>query len=256
MQRVNIEKLHELYMLHSVIIDESLSNVGSSYKTLSQRVYEIIRGKIISHSLKPGERIVDRRLAEELEVSRSLVREVLMTLVNEELVVMVPRKGFYVRNITKRDVEEIYDVRKVLESYATKLAVPRISDEEIRTLDLIFRKVEEEIKKLNRGNCPDIEDNIVRGAVECDVKLHKMLLDNCENRQLRTLVDKYNSYYVFYRVIDLLNLARAKQSFFEHYKIFEAVKVRNVEQAVKLMEKHIENAKSIILDKFDEYTFG
>ena len=74
-----------------------------------------------------GERIIDKKLAEELGVSRSMVRQVLTILAKEELLIMIPRNGFYVREITRKEIEEIYNVRKILEVYSTELAIPRIS---------------------------------------------------------------------------------------------------------------------------------
>ena len=70
------------------------------------------------------------------------------------------------------------------------------------------------------------------------------------------MIDKYSDKYVFYRVVDLSRVERAKESYFEHYEIFKAVKEKKEALAAKLMAGHIENAKNIILDNFHSYTFG
>jgi DNA-binding GntR family transcriptional regulator len=62
-----------------------------------------------------GEKIIVKKLAEELGVSRSMVRQVLAILVREELLTMIPRNGFYVKEITRKEIEEIYNIRKILE---------------------------------------------------------------------------------------------------------------------------------------------
>jgi DNA-binding GntR family transcriptional regulator len=82
------------------------------------------------------------------------------------------------------------------------------------------------------------------------------LIDNSGNEYLKKMIYKYNDKYVFYRVVDLNRVERAKESYFEHYEIFQAVKEKKEALAAKLMEEHIENAKNIILKNFHNYTFG
>jgi len=74
--------------------------IGDNFPNLEDQVYKIIKDKIIWHKIKMGERIIDKKLAEELGVSRSMVRQVLAILAKEELLIMVPRNGFYIREIT------------------------------------------------------------------------------------------------------------------------------------------------------------
>jgi len=82
------------------------------------------------------------------------------------------------------------------------------------------------------------------------------MIDNCGNEYLKKTINEYNNKYAFYRVVDLSRVERAKESYFEHYEIFKAIKEKKVQLSSKLMAKHIENAKNIILNNFDNYTFG
>jgi DNA-binding GntR family transcriptional regulator len=109
--------------------------IGKVFPNLEDQVYKIIKDKIIWHEIKMRERIIDKKFAEELGVSRSLIRQVLTALAKEELLIMIPRSGFYVREITKNEIEEIYEVRKVLEVYAIKRVIPRISDRDIAEIE-------------------------------------------------------------------------------------------------------------------------
>lgn len=236
---------NDLVRLYSLQNSMEENKIGSTYKNLGDQVYDIIKNKIICHEIKPGERIIDKHLADEMGVSRSLVRQAFNILEKEELITLVPRSGFYVRKISQKDVEEIYDIRKILEEYITELAVPVIPDNDIAEVDKIF----EEARK-------DLEKDRVEKFIKADASLHELLINNCENERLKKIATSYNSHFVFYRLIDLSRVERAKEAYFEHREIFEAVKERDVERAVKLMGKHVENAKNIILKNFDKYTFG
>ena len=220
-------------------------NIVETYPSIEEQVYKIIRDKIIWHEIKPGERIIDQKLAEEFGVSRSIVRQVLAVLAKEELLITIPRNGFYVREITRKEIEEIYNIRKVLEGYATELAVPKIGSRDIA-------KIEEAFKKARR----DLEKDEVKSFIEADVILHKILVDNCGNECLIKIINKNNDKYAFYRIADLKRLKRAKESYFEHHEIFEAVKKKDIKLSANLMAKHIENAKNIILKNFENYTYG
>jgi len=225
---------------------EQTGNIlGKKYKNLGEEVYEIIKKKIVCHEFKPGERVIDKHIAEDLGVSRSLVRQAFNILEKQELLVQVPRSGFFVREITKKDVKEIYDIRKLLETEATRLAIPRLKDKDIKRIEKIFREAEEELK-----------EGIVKKTIKADAKLHEMIYTNCGNQRLVKLIKKYSSQYVFYRIIDLSHIKRAKEAYQEHFKIFKVVKRRDVKKATQLMSKHIEHAKEIILNHFDEYTYA
>jgi len=219
--------------------------IGDNFQNLGEQIYKIIKDKIIWHEIKMGERIIDKKLAGELGISRSMVRQVLTILAKEELLIMIPRNGFYVREITREEIEEIYNIRKILEAYATELATPKISSRDITEVEEVFKKAKR-----------DLEKDEVKNFIETDVKLHKLLIDNCGSEYLKKMINKHNNKYAFYRVVDLSRVERAKESYFEHYEIFEAVKEKKVKLSANLMAKHIENAKRIILDNFEAYTYG
>jgi len=97
---------------------------------------------------------------------------------------------------------------------------------------------------------------MVKFFINSDTQFHQIIIGHCDNEHLKKIIEQHENYYIFYRVIDLNRLERAKSSYLEHYKIFEALKDRNIEIASKLTEEDIENAKQIILQNFDQYTFS
>lgn len=238
-------KNNKVNLFSNVGKDKSVNkNIVKTYPSIEEQVYKIIKDKIIWHEIKMGERIIDKKLAEELGVSRSMVRQALTILVKEGLLIMIPRSGFYVKEVTRKEIEEIYNIRKILEAYATELAVPKITSGDIAALEEVFRRA--------KG---DLEKDKVKSFIETDTELHKLLVNSCGNEHLKKMINENDDKYVFYRIIDLNRIERAKESYFEHYEIFKAVKEKRIELSVKLMAKHIENAKCIILDNFKHYTY-
>jgi len=234
--------------LHHILKSNIVENIvkpGENYENLEEKIYKIIKDKIIYHIIKPGERIIDKNIAEELSVSRSLIRQVLSMLTKEEIVKLVPRKGFYVKEITKTEVEEIYNVRKVLESYAIGLAVLKICDDDFKKLEELFKIAKKDLGKRKTAS-----------FIETDLQMHKLFIDKCGNELLKKIISKYNSRYIFYRIADLTPMERAEKSYLEHYEIFKAAKNRNSKSASELMRKHIEQCRKNIVDNFDKYTYG
>ncbi|TFB08827.1 GntR family transcriptional regulator [Candidatus Atribacteria bacterium MT.SAG.1] len=219
--------------------------IGDNFPNLEDQVYKIIKDKIIWHEIKMRERIIDKKLAEELGVSRSMVRQVLTALVKEELLVMIPRNGFYVREITKKEIEEIYEIRKVLEVYAIKRAIPRIPDRDIAELEKVFKEPKKRLEK-----------NDTESFIEIDIKLHNLIINNCNNSHIKKIIDKFRNLVNFYRFADQHKISRAKELYFEHLEIFKSIKRRNIELAAESMSNHIENSKKNILKNYEKYTYG
>jgi DNA-binding GntR family transcriptional regulator len=103
--------------------------------TLRQEVYERLKKDIITCDLVPGQLLNEGELAEQLEVSKTPVREALTQLKQDGLVELIPRKGYLVTTLTLRDIQEIFELRLILERAATVLAVDHITDAEIDALE-------------------------------------------------------------------------------------------------------------------------
>lgn len=103
--------------------------------SLRHRAYESIKQRIVGVELRPGQRLVERDLATELEVSRIPLREALRMLASEGLVLLVPGKGALVAPFTPADVNHLFDVREVLESLAARLAAANATPDRIGPLE-------------------------------------------------------------------------------------------------------------------------
>ena len=116
-------------------------------RVVREQIYESIRGRIIYGELHPGERIVEADLVREFKSSRSPVREALRLLESEGLISAVERRGICVSKLFNKEVEEIYDLRILLESHAARLTAQKAAKETVVRLNGFHRKMIKAAKK-------------------------------------------------------------------------------------------------------------
>lgn len=117
------------------------------YLPLRDVVFNTLRQAILKGELKPGERLMEIALAQKLGVSRTPIREAMRKLELEGLVVMIPRRGAQVANITEKDLNDVLEVRIALENMATEKACTRMTEEEMGKLWLAAKEFERMISE-------------------------------------------------------------------------------------------------------------
>ena len=218
--------------------------VLDGYKPLRDVVFETLRDAIIKQVLKPGERLMEIQLADEMGVSRTPVREAIRKLELEGLVVMVPRKGAYVAGVSMKDIHEVYEVRAALEMLAVSLAAERITDEE---LDALERQVLRESEAENSEGEKAL-DNIIY----IDSTFHDIIYQAAHNQRLVQFVNILQEQLQRFRAASLSRPGRSKTALLEHKQIVEALAERNGELASKLAKEHIENAENAMISSMEE----
>lgn len=208
-----------------------------NYKPLREIVFEHLREAIISGVLKPGERLMELQLAEDMGVSRTPVREAIRKLELEGLVIMVPRRGAYVSDLSIRDIAETFEIRAALESLAAGLAAERIVPEELEQLERILVQI---------GEC-EMESDLSRIA-ELDEEFHALLFAATRNQRLTQIVSNLREQITRFRKTSLSTPGRFKAVFQEHKNIVEAISERNSALAQSLAREHIENAEHSLMD--------
>ncbi len=208
-----------------------------NYQPLRELVFEALRDAIIKGVLKPGERLMEVQLAEELGVSRTPVREAIRKLELDDLVVMIPRKGAYVSGISLKDIADVFEIRAAMESLAAGLAAERITDEELEELERILVKKAE-----------IIEANDLDRLVEIDIRFHEGLYQASRNAKLVQIINNLSEQIHRFRSTSLASPGRMKEALEEHRKIVEAISERNITLAQSLAQEHIENAENRMLE--------
>ncbi|ADI00902.1 MAG TPA: GntR family transcriptional regulator [Syntrophothermus lipocalidus] len=208
-----------------------------TYKPLREVVFETLREAIINGTLKPGERMMEIQLAEQLGVSRTPVREAIRKLELEGFVVMIPRKGAYVAGISLKDIADVFEVRAAMEALAAGLAAERITAEELEEMERLLVRIGEHI-----------EANRLEEVVEMDTLFHEALYKASRNLKLEQILQNLREQIQRFRSTSLAFPGRMKEALEEHKKIVEAISDRNTALAQQLAQEHIENAENSMLE--------
>jgi anthranilate phosphoribosyltransferase len=192
---------------------------------------------ILRGELKPGERLMEIQLANKLGVSRTPIREAIRKLELEGLVLMIPRKGAEVAQITEKNMQDVLEVRKALEELSVQLACERITPEQVEEMKMAaedFRKV------LKSGDVTKI--------AEADVKFHDIIFAATNNQRLITLLNNLREQMYRFRVEYLKQKECYPQLLEEHDKLIALISGGEVEEACELMGCHIDNQASTVSD--------
>ena len=212
----------------SIVMDE--------YLPLRDVVFNTLRRAILKGELKPGERLMEIALAERLGVSRTPIREAMRKLELEGLVVMIPRRGAQVANITEKDLNDVLEVRIALERMAIEKACKLITEEELQELEKAAKDFEKAID----------EENVVKLA-ETDVVFHDIIYKASGNERLNQVLNNLREQIYRYRVEYLKDEATRNDLICEHEKICNALRERDVAKAMEITFQHIENQRQAII---------
>jgi len=207
-----------------------------NYKTKKDFVVEIIREAILSGDLKPGERLTQEELANRLEVSSTPVREALRQLEAEGLIVHVPYKGVRVAELSAGDVREVYMIRGVLEGLATKLAIPNLSQNELRELEELHQQMADALRK-----------NTLEQLGDVNRQFHMTLYKASKSQVLCDLITNLWS-RIPWRDVWTAIPGRAQEVWREHDKIMAAVRKRDPDLAADMTREHCERGSSRLVD--------
>ncbi len=214
---------------------------ADSYKPLRDIVFETLREAILEGKLVPGERVMEVQLAEQLGVSRTPVREAIRKLELEGLLIMVPRKGAYVADVSLDDVMDVLEIRASLEGLAASLGAERRSEEDIEALE---KKVEELSK------C--IMEKDTKGMVENDAEFHNLLMKTAKNKKLASIVEGLKDQVQRFRVIYFNEHEETGQKLIhEHKEILECIKSGDKQKAMESAEEHIYNIRNQLVNNLE-----
>lgn len=211
---------------YDVRVMSALAPLGRSI--LTDRAYAAIKRAILSLELGPGTRLVERRLAEEFQVSKSPVRDALQRLAGEGLVVQTPYAGMVVREFDPAFVDELYQVREDLEVMAIRLASPRLTAADVADAEESFRDAETAMRA---------DDAAARTAASA--RFHSIFYRRSENRPLCDILAGLSDMVSIISALNWRAHDTRWESHRQHQAIFEAALAGDVLTASELMRAHV-----------------
>lgn len=200
--------------------------------TVKQQVYKIIKNDIRNGIYKPDQQINEVELSNRLNISRSPIRESLRQLVSDGLAVEYPNRGVFVKRFSKEEIENIYDFRVLIESYAIEQCSKNLNDNIVKQLNYY----KDNLAKLYKQN--DLDNYI-----EEDEMLHQTIVDMCGNSIIIDAYDRVNSMNKQFRVYSLIDRQRFDESIDEHIGIIDNILNGNYNEAIAINKVHLIKAK-------------
>ncbi|MGC4018517.1 MAG: GntR family transcriptional regulator [Muricomes sp.] len=210
----------------------------NDYLPLRDVVFNTLRQAILRGELKPGERLMEIQLANKLGVSRTPIREAIRKLELEGLVLMIPRRGAEVAEITEKNLRDVLEVRAALEELAVQLACVRINPEGIVKLKEAAKDFEDSLNS----------DDITRIA-EADVAFHDIIYIATDNERLIQLLNNLREQMYRYRVEHLKQKECHPQLLEEHQEIIRAIENGEGDVATRLTSQHIHHQVTAVTGK-------
>lgn len=207
----------------------------NEYLPLRDVVFNTLRQAILRGELKPGERLMEIQLANKLGVSRTPIREAIRKLELEGLVLMIPRRGAEVAEITEQNLRDVLEVREALEELSVKLACEHATQAQI-----------EEMKQAAQVFKESLSGDDVTRIAEADVAFHDAINMATDNQKLIQILNNLREQMYRYRV-EYLKDSRTRGTLLkEHREIYEAVAGRDEERAKACIRCHIMNQQQSI----------
>ncbi len=196
--------------------------------TLSQRVYKHLREQILTERLPPGTELSEVALSRELAISRGPIREAMGRLEAEGLITVRPRHRAEVRSLTPTELIDAYQVREALEVLAVRLAIPRVTEEDLARLDRLIDQMAEHARAY-----------AVADFFAVNVEFHETLCELSGNRKLREVHHRLEGEIGRFQARTLALRGSLDGSLTEHRAIVAAIRLRDADKAAELTAAHV-----------------
>lgn len=210
------------------------------HKPLRELVYEQLRHRILTGDFKPGTRMMEVELAQELGVSRTPIREAIRQLEKEGLITIEPRKGAYVSDVSINDLLDILEVRQDLEGLAASLAANRVTKTQLKELEAATKAYSVAIAK-----------NDTENIIKYDEIFHKLIVSSTGNSALMKISETVQDLALRFRYLYYDDFSRFVNMASEHKDILDAIKSGNSIEARKVADEHVNKLKEFVVSEGD-----
>ena len=198
-----------------------------------EKVYERLKGAILAGRLNPEERLTEEHLAEKMGVSRTPIREALHKLESEGLIRPLETRGFIVPRDSREEVEELFDIRAVLEGYALRVICEKASGPNLE-------KLSECLERAGRALARNRINDVFKWNTQFHDALHGMVT---EREKLHRMMVEMRQHVLRYRRNTLQHPDAGKGTLDGHRKILLALRLKDPDLCERMMREHIQQAK-------------
>lgn len=201
-------------------------------------VYNHIKEDILNGTFKPGTVMVERKLCDIYNVSRSPVRGALQNLLRDGLLIYYPGQGMQVPEISLEDIFEIYDLLEMFQKYAVSISIKKMDKVSLKALENILKEIRKALDN----------DNVLE-AVKWDIKFHEFLVEFCGSFRLKNFYDQVSCQILRFLSSTLADTQLAERSYTEHMHIYQCLLENNLDGAREAIETHYQNTKQYYIDR-------
>jgi len=211
-----------------------MSVQGTKIMGRKDQAYEFIKKAIIENEIPPGAPIREAELAETLHMSRSPIREALRELEAEGVIISYPSRGTIVTPVTVSDVEEIYQLRSMMELWALEQGFHRFTNEEITQLEQAFTEA--------------YQASDWKALHEADIQFHHAIIRKSGSKRLASFIHVLNTQIERIRRYSAKGAARMELSYQEHMAVLNAIRSKDLPQSKRTLKDHLRSVSNSALE--------
>jgi DNA-binding GntR family transcriptional regulator len=205
-------------------------------KTIRRKVYDFLREKLLNGEIPPHEHLIEAKIAQEIGTSRTPVREALHNLELEGLIESIPRVGYIVKSISEEEVEEICEIRRVVEELATHWAIQKARD---RLIEELRKNVAISEEKVSSGD--------VMAFVELDAQFHEIIARFSGSQRLLELAQTLRRHMLRYRIQSIYSADNVLRAIDGHNGILQAIEKGDSGEVNQAIQCHLDQSKKDVL---------
>lgn len=210
-------------------------------KSLNETIYQDIKDRILKGSLSSDLKLQEDNLTEDYSTSRTPIRDALRRLEQENLIEKLHYGGYKIRELTLKEIEEVYGIRRALESYAASLATQRIKPQDIG-------KLEEILERSRRA----ASENDYTAFIQLNTEFHRFLYFLSDSELLIKILKNVWDYFYRYRRLILNEQHNLEAAVRDHEAMIAKMKVKDAEAVEKLVKEHVDDALKVLLKQIEK----
>jgi GntR family transcriptional regulator, rspAB operon transcriptional repressor len=205
-------------------------------QSLKDLAYTKIRASLVRGQMDPDSVYSAAQFAETLGVSRTPIREALLQLVAEGFLVVVEQKGFRLRRFTEKEIREIFETRRLIETYAAEKLTGTLTDEDVRGLKATIKQM-----------ASLAADGDTAGFLEADRAFHMSIINRLDNRMLATIMETIRGQVTLFALKAIAYPGRSTEILREHGEILETLRGKDPKKSVRAVVDHLETTEKYVL---------